>query len=141
MTTPLSAHLSPAMYLRCYPRDPHAMAAHRDALRRFAVRLGLPSPVIYLDNGCLSTGRRPMLEELTRCVLSGRHRVLLIPGLWVFSVDDVLARRTAGMLSAAGCSRLFVLPGRSRAVPERRSDDSPLRASHEAKQVADAQEF
>lgn len=112
----------PAIYLRCFPLDPGGMGDTRDALRRFAVRLGLPSPVVYLDNGRPSTARRPMLEELTRSVLEGKHAIVLVPGLWVFSTDDTVARRTVNMLSAAGCLRLFVLPLPKRTVSRRRGE-------------------
>ncbi|MEV4615692.1 recombinase family protein [Kitasatospora sp. NPDC049258] len=95
-TAPAEHRLPPAAYLRCYPRDPRGMQAHRAVLRRFAGRLGLPAPVIYLDNGVLSAGTRPGLQNLTTALMEGLHTVLLVPGRWVFSVDDQQAARSSG---------------------------------------------
>ncbi|TQK50890.1 hypothetical protein FBY35_1253 [Streptomyces sp. SLBN-118] len=104
----------PAAYLRYYPQNPSAANRDRIALRSFAARLGLPTPVLYLDNGCPATGLRPELERLITAVMKGNHRLLVVPGLWVFSPEDDQARLTVRMLSAAGCLRIFELPDRAR---------------------------
>ncbi len=101
---------SPAAYLRCYPYDPRNMAARREAVRRFANRLGLRPPLIYLDNGCTSADPRPQLDELASSIAAGLHQVLLVPSPWVFSIDDLRARRTMQMLTLAGCRRILCLP-------------------------------
>ncbi|GGV40611.1 hypothetical protein GCM10010495_67590 [Kitasatospora herbaricolor] len=113
MTTldlPLPLRLPPAAYLRYYPHNRSAVDRHREALDRFARRLGLPSPAVYLDNGRSSTGPRPGFEQLARAVLDGVHRVLIVPGPWVFSVDDAKARLAVRLLTAAGCHRILMLP-------------------------------
>ncbi|WP_329500210.1 recombinase family protein [Kitasatospora herbaricolor] len=115
MTTadlPLSppASLHPAAYLRYYPHNSSAVDRHCEALHGFTRRLGLPSPAVYLDNGRCSTGPRPGFEQLARAVLDGVHRVLIVPGPWVFSVDDAKARLAVRLLTAAGCRRILTLP-------------------------------
>ncbi|MEV6583407.1 recombinase family protein [Streptomyces sp. NPDC051582] len=118
-SSPALPNLSPAAYLRCYPRDPAGMRAHHEVMHRFAARLGMPAPVVYVDDGVPCTGLRPQFEQLTRAVAAGRHRVLLVPGPWVFSPDDARARTALRMLTAAGCRRILQLP-RSAAQQGRR---------------------
>ncbi|MFI8086545.1 hypothetical protein ACIF6L_37860 [Kitasatospora sp. NPDC086009] len=119
MTAP-TARLAPAAYLRCFPFDPRGMAAHREALRRFANRLGLLAPILYFDNGALSAGVRPQLELLTRSVLDGQHRIVLVPGTWVFSTDERLARLITSAFAGANC-RTVKLPDRFVSIPRPRS--------------------
>ncbi|MDA5283710.1 hypothetical protein ACWGHM_29365 [Streptomyces sp. NPDC054904] len=110
MTAAPSMHTPPAVYLRCYPRDPLNMNAHRAALLGFAARLGLASPVVYFDNGFPGSGNKPRLDDLTRAIRMGRHRVVLLPGLWALSIDHATAQRDIDLLADAGCRRVHVLP-------------------------------
>ncbi|MER8184672.1 hypothetical protein [Kitasatospora sp. NPDC094015] len=95
-----------AAYLRCYPADTWQMTAHREMLRRHALRLGLPEPVVFIDNGCRSFDPLPRLEELLRHAAEGIFRVILIPGSWVFSLDDGEAHRVRRRLAGHGCQVL-----------------------------------
>jgi DNA invertase Pin-like site-specific DNA recombinase len=108
----MSNSLAPAAYLRCYRQNQETETRYRKALQRFATCLGLPEPVIYADDGPPGAAPRPRLEQLTRSVIAGRHRVLLVPGLWVFSGDETKARTAVRMFTAAGCGRILQLPTR-----------------------------
>ncbi|MFJ8045707.1 hypothetical protein ACIRBX_34880 [Kitasatospora sp. NPDC096147] len=108
----------PAVYLRCHPQDPRRMTAYQEATRRFALRLGMRPPTIYLDSGYADAEHRPAFEQLVRQVLAGRHRVVLIPGPWVFSADDAESAAALRLLGAAGC-RVVRIPARAR--PSRRT--------------------
>ncbi|MGW2548425.1 hypothetical protein ACWC5I_48115, partial [Kitasatospora sp. NPDC001574] len=64
-TSAVDAAPGVAVYLRCYPFDATAMECHRRALEDLAEVLGLPEPLLYLDNGLRaagppSTGRTPL---------------------------------------------------------------------------------
>ncbi len=98
-----------AMYLRCYPYDSWQMRAHRHALHDYTERLGLPESCVYLDNGCRSGGPSPELERLIGLVAQGIYRTVLIPGAFVFSLDDTEARAVTRRIGAGGC-RIVELP-------------------------------
>ncbi|OKI13382.1 hypothetical protein [Streptomyces sp. CB03911] len=88
------------------------MEVHRETFRRFAARLGLPAPALYLDDLPAARGPRPrpQFEALVHAVMDGSHRVLLIPGPWVFSSEDHRVRLAYRVLMAAGCRRILILP-------------------------------
>ncbi|MFJ1709880.1 hypothetical protein [Kitasatospora sp. NPDC088346] len=106
--------LPPAAYLRYHPRSSSHAPRHLEAIRHFAARLGLPAPVFFVDEGYPSSGIPPRLEQLVRAVADGSHRVILVPGRWVFSGDDVRARRIISVLTRAGCQRILTLPASRR---------------------------
>ncbi|MGV9266070.1 hypothetical protein ACWDRR_15575 [Kitasatospora sp. NPDC003701] len=102
----------PAAYLCSPPQNPTA-ARDREALTRFAARLGLPAPVFYLDRARPSSWghrARPRFEELVLAVIDGTHRLLLIPGPWVLSSDEYRVRLSIRVLTAAGCTRILMPP-------------------------------
>ena len=102
--------IPPAAYLRYDPDDLADLARGLEALRAFAARLGLPDPVFYFDHGSASRGPRPYLNQFARAARRGSHRLLLVPGLWVFSPDDDQARLTVRRLTAIGGVRVLQLP-------------------------------
>ncbi|MFD5088817.1 hypothetical protein ACFWOG_40210 [Kitasatospora sp. NPDC058406] len=97
------------MYLRCYPYDSTAMECHRRALGRLAHWHRLPEPVEYLDNGRRAVDGLPQLECLLWSIERGWIATLLVPGFFVFALDDGEARNVAGWLRGLGC-RLIELP-------------------------------
>lgn len=97
------------MYLRCYPADTWGMGCHQDALRSLAHQAGLPEPALYLDNGARSCEARPALEGLLEQAALGVVDVVLVPGPFVFSLDDGEAAHTVERLVAAGC-RVLEIP-------------------------------
>ncbi|GHH71578.1 hypothetical protein GCM10018781_32950 [Kitasatospora indigofera] len=101
-----------AMYLRCYPYDTWRMACHHEALLGQAVRLGLARPHLYLDNGFRSHAPLPALEHLLRLTADGGYRTVLVPGPFVFSLDDSEARGLVRRFTAAGCEVLELLSAR-----------------------------
>ncbi|MET8542789.1 recombinase family protein [Kitasatospora sp. NPDC004799] len=107
----------PALYLRCYPADAAGLEYQRTALERLARRRGLPVPAAFLDDGVRSGARRPALERLLERAGQGWVDVVLVPGPFVFSLDDRAARATVRRLEALGCAVLD-LPGRG-ALPHR----------------------
>ncbi|MDQ0312488.1 hypothetical protein J2S46_007044 [Kitasatospora herbaricolor] len=115
----------PAAYLRRHS-SPGATAVdvHRETLRRFAARLGLPAPALYLDDLTPARGPRPrpQFEALVHAVMDGSHRVLLIPGPWVFSSEERRVRLAYQVLIAAGCRRILILPTPLATVWRRRFD-------------------
>ncbi|MFD0263468.1 hypothetical protein ACFXKJ_18530 [Kitasatospora indigofera] len=92
-----------AVYLRCYPRDYWAMEALRRALEEHALRLGLLPPVAYVDDGVSSRQTAPRRAELEAAVAAGAISVVLIPGPWVFALDDAAARQAIDALVSRGC--------------------------------------
>lgn len=100
-----------AVYLRCYPYDAEQMAPHLNALRAHADRLVLPAPVVFLDNGVSSSSVRPQLRSLLARVAQGHIGTVLVPGPWVFSLDDRAARAVVGFLHGAG-ALVVELPSR-----------------------------
>ncbi|GAA2111848.1 hypothetical protein GCM10009759_54140 [Kitasatospora saccharophila] len=97
-----------AVYLRCYPRDDWAVETLRRTLEAQALVLGL-SPYVYIDNGISSRQMPPRLADLMAGVASGAIDVVLIPGPWVFGLDDATARRVVEALTRHGC-RIIELP-------------------------------
>ncbi|MFC9331075.1 hypothetical protein [Kitasatospora sp. NPDC057015] len=93
-----------AMYLRCYPFDRWEMANHQSALRGHAEFLALPRPVLHLDNGIRSCEVRPSLEHLLNRAADGAVHIVLVPGLFVFSLFDDQARAVARRLRRMGCA-------------------------------------
>ncbi|MEV7187334.1 recombinase family protein [Kitasatospora sp. NPDC093102] len=106
-----------ALYLRCYPADPAGLDYQRAALERLARQRGLPVPGAFLDDGVRSGDRRPALERLLERAARGWVNVVLVPGPFVFSLDDRSARATVHRLEALGCT-VLELPGRG-ALPHR----------------------
>ncbi|MFE0463419.1 hypothetical protein ACFW1A_29625 [Kitasatospora sp. NPDC058965] len=102
-TENVAAVRSTAMYLRCYPYDPSGQLDLQLDLTAYAARLGLAEPTVYRDNGARSTGPLPALAGLLAAVRAGAYQVVLVPGPFVFSLDDRLARATVRRLAAAGC--------------------------------------
>ncbi|MGV9266177.1 hypothetical protein ACWDRR_16115 [Kitasatospora sp. NPDC003701] len=106
-----------AVYLRCYPGDQAGMECHRRALLRLATRLGLPEPVSYVDDGRRHRDGLPRLDSLERQIENGWIDTLLIPGPFVFALDDAVAGATVRRLEGLGC-RVIELPvGGSYPVP------------------------
>jgi hypothetical protein len=103
------------MYLRCYPFDDGYMRSHQDALLDQAERLGLPVPVLFMDNGIRSSGPGPALRRLMVLADERVVTVLLIPGNFVFSLHDPAAGAIAARFAGAGC-RLVELLGPQRAA-------------------------
>ncbi|GAA2800162.1 hypothetical protein GCM10010441_26300 [Kitasatospora paracochleata] len=121
--------LPPAAYLR-RRLDGSAVRGQREALRRFAARLGVPTPVFYEDRtspGADAIRCPPQFKALVHAVLDGSHRLLLIPGPWVFSGGEVRARLAVHVLHAAGCGRILVLPAPGQSARLRRmiDDEAP----------------
>ncbi|GHE26352.1 hypothetical protein GCM10018781_78530 [Kitasatospora indigofera] len=105
--------LRPAAYLRRHPHSPIPVEDDREVMRRFAVRLGLSAPAVYLDDNIATRERqprRPQFEALVHALMDGSHRVVLIPGPWVFSGDEYRTRLAHRVLTAAGCLRVMTLP-------------------------------
>ncbi|MFD4656169.1 recombinase family protein [Kitasatospora sp. NPDC058444] len=96
----------PALYLRCYPADAAGLEYQRAVLERLARQRGLPVPAAFLDDGVRSGDRRPALERLLERAGQGWVNVVLVPGPFVFSLDDRSARATVRRLEALGCTVL-----------------------------------
>ncbi|MGW6919118.1 hypothetical protein ACWGB8_35680 [Kitasatospora sp. NPDC054939] len=110
-TTAVPAAPNAAIYLRCYPFDRTAMECHCRALEDLAADLRLPEPLHYLDNGLRRADGLPALDGLLRGVAAGWIGTVLVPGLFVFSLDEAEARSVADLLEAHGC-RVVELPSR-----------------------------
>ncbi|MGV9266101.1 hypothetical protein ACWDRR_15735 [Kitasatospora sp. NPDC003701] len=100
----------PAVYLRCYPGDPSGMDCHRRAMERLALRHNLPEPYVYIDNGRRHRDGLPQLELLERGIANGWIHLLLIPGPFVFALDDRQAAATVDRLRRLGCRLIEILP-------------------------------
>lgn len=100
---------TPTIYLRCYPFDVWSMTGHRVVVQRYARSLGFAEAAVFLDNGCRSRGPKPRFEQLLAGVVAGSHRVVFVPGWWVFSADDAQAQAVVGRLAGLGC-RVVELP-------------------------------
>ncbi|MFG2333177.1 hypothetical protein ACGFMM_26625 [Streptomyces sp. NPDC048604] len=119
--------LPPAAYLRCPLGAAAALHGRREALRRFAARLGVPTPVFYedyLDPGADPDRTPPRFEALTRAVLDGSHRLLLLPGPWALAGTEARVRAAIRLLTAAGCGRILMLPPPVRPVHGRGRNDA-----------------
>ncbi|MEV6012694.1 hypothetical protein AB0M29_38650 [Streptomyces sp. NPDC051976] len=112
----LTGPLTCAAYLRCYPRDDWAMMGLQSALERHALVLGLPTPAAYIDNGCPSGEPAPGRTQLDRAVAAGWVSVVLVPGPWVFALNDADACRAVEEFTKQGCE-VIELPRVQLAAP------------------------
>ncbi|MEV6007851.1 hypothetical protein AB0M29_13665 [Streptomyces sp. NPDC051976] len=94
---------SVAAYLRCYPHDVWKMPSHHWLLNDLADRRGLPHPAVFFDNGASSLSPRRCLQALLEQARAGHYDVVLIPGPWVFSLEDAEADRIIAVLGTYGC--------------------------------------
>ncbi|MFC9328806.1 recombinase family protein [Kitasatospora sp. NPDC057015] len=101
-----------AIYLRAYPLDVTGMEFHRRVLEDTAVEAGLPGPEVFLDNGRRARDGLPALDTLLRAVRAGLFETVLVPGPFVFGLDDAWAQAVVEELQRHSC-RLFQLPARS----------------------------
>ncbi|MED7950050.1 hypothetical protein [Streptomyces sp. BE303] len=67
------------------------------------MRLGLPEPVVYIDDGRRHRDGLPRLESLEQGIVNGLIDALLIPGPFVFALDDAVAGATVRRLERRGC--------------------------------------
>ncbi|MER7705790.1 recombinase family protein [Kitasatospora sp. NPDC097605] len=102
-----------AMYLRCRPYDPQEADYVRSAMEHLAHRLSLPYPDVYADHGLSTRGPLPALASLLTAAERGWLDVVLVPGPFVFSLDDRAAADTVERLARAGCE---VVEARGRVV-------------------------
>ncbi|MCJ0869592.1 recombinase family protein [Streptomyces sp. AP-93] len=100
-----------AVYLRCYPYDSAHMAPHLHALKAHADRLVLPAPAVFLDNGVSSRTVQPQLRLLLARAAQGHIETVLVPGSWVFSLNDRAADAVIDFLHGAG-TQVVQLPSR-----------------------------
>ncbi|MEV4612434.1 hypothetical protein AB0K43_07505 [Kitasatospora sp. NPDC049258] len=101
-----------AIYLRCYPFDQTEMACHFLALQALAEAEHLPNPLVYFDNGRRAADGLPRREALLRLVAAGTVGTVLVPGPFIFALDDREAAEVVSTLRAYGC-RLVELPDRA----------------------------
>ncbi|WP_436772753.1 recombinase family protein [Yinghuangia sp. YIM S09857] len=102
-----------AAYLRTYPRDTASMSAHQYAVARHARELGLGNPEFYTDHGVPSRGGKPGLKRLMAAVEDHRVDAVLVPGPFVFSIDDADAAAIVDRIQMHGCAVLEVPPLRA----------------------------
>ncbi|MFB6891446.1 hypothetical protein ACFCX4_19320 [Kitasatospora sp. NPDC056327] len=100
-----------AMYLRCRPYDPREADYVRSAMEHLAGRLSLPVPDVYADHGLSARGPLPALASLLTAAERGWVDVVLVPGPFVFALDDRAAAATVRRLARAGCA-VVETPGR-----------------------------
>ncbi|MER6364054.1 recombinase family protein [Kitasatospora sp. NPDC001527] len=100
-----------AMYLRCRPYDPQEAEYVRSAMEHLAHRLALPHPDVYADHGLSTRGPLPALASLLTAAERGWVDVVLVPGPFVFSLDDRAAADIVRRLARAGCE-VVEAPGR-----------------------------
>ncbi|MFJ5229347.1 hypothetical protein ACIQBJ_05540 [Kitasatospora sp. NPDC088391] len=93
-----------AIYLRCYPYDAGFLLDFWDVLSRYALAAGLGEATVFLDNGRGSRDPLTALEALLGAVAEGRVSAVVVPGPYVFSLDDAKARATVRRFEAAGCT-------------------------------------
>ncbi|MFD4910461.1 hypothetical protein [Kitasatospora purpeofusca] len=98
-----------AIYLRCYPCDAVRMLDFWQILERYSVESGLGEATLFLDNGRRSTDPLAALADLTRAVEAGVCETVLVPGPFVFSLDDAKAAATVRRLEEAG-GRVVEMP-------------------------------
>ncbi|CAN3977768.1 hypothetical protein [Kitasatospora purpeofusca] len=117
----------PAIYLRSYPADAFEMECHRRALEELARHAGLPEPVVYIDNGRRPADGLPARDALLRAVRDGSVATLLVPGLFVFSLNDAEAEALAEEVGRC-CCRIVQLPPRGARAndPARRTRSEDL---------------
>lgn len=109
-----------AMYLRCYPRDIWQLTTHQDALADYARELGVPEPIVFMDNGFSSRVPLPALGSLVSSVESGVYDVVLVVGLFAFSLDGGSACKVVQRLQVPAARWWRYRP------PTRRSQLIPL---------------
>ncbi|MFB7620272.1 hypothetical protein [Kitasatospora sp. NPDC056181] len=95
-----------AVYLRTYPFDTTAMECPRRALEELAAQAGLPEPTVYLDNGLRPEDGLPALDALLGAVRAGIFDTVLVPGPFVFGLDDARARTVVEELERHSCQVL-----------------------------------
>jgi hypothetical protein len=100
-----------ACYLRCFPYDPWEMRDLVSVLFTFARQWGYWEPTVFLDNGVASRSARPSLDALVAAVTARQYRVVFVPGLWVFAIQDADALAVRARLLDAGCEVLELPPG------------------------------
>ncbi|MFJ4670479.1 hypothetical protein [Kitasatospora purpeofusca] len=98
-----------AIYLRCYPCDEVRMLDFWQILERYSVESGLGEATLFMDNGRRSTEPLTALADLTRAVEAGVCETVLVPGPFVFSLDDAKAAATVRRLEEAG-GRVVEMP-------------------------------
>ncbi|MFE9427502.1 recombinase family protein [Kitasatospora sp. NPDC006697] len=98
-----------AIYLRCYPQDDTAMDCQGRALHALAESLGFAEPALFRDRGRRPQDGLPELEALLDRVEAGLLTVVLVPGPFVFALDDGAATAAVDRLHAHGC-RVVELP-------------------------------
>jgi DNA invertase Pin-like site-specific DNA recombinase len=104
-----------AAYLRCFPYDAFRVGPHRNAVLAYAEEVSLPIPAIYFDNGCLSSGALPELERLLHAITAGNYDAVIVPGPFVFSLDDHKAHAVIREISHQGCQVMEVPSLKARA--------------------------
>ncbi|MEV4556758.1 hypothetical protein AB0K51_07140 [Kitasatospora sp. NPDC049285] len=98
-----------AIYLRCYPYDAGYLLDFWDVLSRYALTAGLGEATVFMDNGRRSREPLTSLEALLEAVEEGRVSAVVIPGPFVFSLDDEAADATVRRFEELGC-RVHQLP-------------------------------
>ncbi|MCZ7417311.1 MULTISPECIES: hypothetical protein [unclassified Streptomyces] len=98
------------IYLRCYPFDPMGMECHVRALEEVSAGMGVPQPMLIMDNGRRSSDGLPGRDLLLRLAGHGLLDAVLVPGPFVFSLDGAQAAAVVAELEARGC-RVMELPG------------------------------
>ncbi|MED7948409.1 hypothetical protein, partial [Streptomyces sp. BE303] len=86
------------------------MEFHRRAMEGLALRHGLQAPLVNLDNGRRYRDGLPQLELLERGIAKGWIDLLLVPGPFVFALDDRQAAATVERLRLLGCRLVEILP-------------------------------
>lgn len=99
------------MYLRCRPYDAREADYMRTAMEQLADRFGLPTPDVYSDHGLSTQGPLPALENLLVAAERGWLDVVLVPGPFVFALDDRAAAEIVRRFARAGCE-VIEAPGR-----------------------------
>ncbi|WP_043465500.1 recombinase family protein [Kitasatospora sp. MBT66] len=100
-----------AMYLRCRPYDAREADYMRTAMEQLADRFGLPMPDVYSDHGLSTDGPLPALENLLVAAERGWVDAVLVPGPFVFALDDRAAEEIVRRFARAGCE-VIEAPGR-----------------------------
>ncbi|MGW4652235.1 hypothetical protein [Kitasatospora sp. NPDC004289] len=105
-----------AGYLCCSPEDHQRFAAQWGQVAALAARLGVPSPVLFLERPRLERGPGPALAHLLRVVGTGAIRLVLVPGPWVFGPSQAEAERLRAVLAVCG-ARVLSAQGETSARP------------------------
>ncbi|MFJ4095692.1 hypothetical protein ACIPYS_29225 [Kitasatospora sp. NPDC089913] len=100
-----------AVYLRCRPYDAREADYMRTAMEQLADRLALPMPDVYTDHGLSTREPLPALENLLVAAERRWVDVVLVPGPFVFALDDRAAAETVRRFARAGCE-VVEAPGR-----------------------------